>query len=313
MAKAAPDGSLHYLSSAEAANSEDALRAPWQSQAATSNPLAVFSPVAIMKNTVVKRGGNSSQFQSWTVQPSLETIPTHQPLVVLRPPIPSAVTLQAAGEKKDSSSDLLPIMNSCAEIAPQPYKRGLEDRGETSRQKRLCFNGTDASSDQVISLPSGLCHRAPLASRPPRNFLRQDVPGRNAAVAHGFQHISVVKPDALGCGPVSSTPASPASESRAWDVVQSASYRPLMAGRALSSSSDLPLQRPSKNKCFQNTLVVLHTSGLLEIMLKTRKLTSQNLVTQAELDQLKEQTQLFMEALEAPQAWAELEASNAIR
>ena len=62
---------------------------------------------------------------------------------------------------------------------------------------------------------------------------------------------------------------------------------------------------------FQNTLVVLHKSGLLEITLKTKELIRQNQATQVELDQLKEQTRLFIEATKsrAPQAWARLQAS----
>lgn len=57
--------------------------------------------------------------------------------------------------------------------------------------------------------------------------------------------------------------------------------------------------------------MVLHKSGLLEITLKTKELIRQNQATQVELDQLKEQTQLFIEAAKsrAPQAWARLQAS----
>ncbi|XP_060118715.1 CLOCK-interacting pacemaker isoform X3 [Heteronotia binoei] len=228
---------------------------------------------------------NSSQFQSWTAQPLWETIPTHPPLVVLHPPIPSAVTLQAAREKKGDSSDLLSILNSYAKIALQPYKRDLEDREETSRQKRLCTGRTDTSPNQ-------------------------DVPGQNAAAVHGFQHVSIAKSKALGCTPASSTPASPASQSQARGVAQPVLCNPLVLRKELGSSSGLPLQQPSKSKHFQNTLV-LHKSGLLDITLKTKNLISQNLVTQVELDWLKQQTQLFMEALKnnASQAWAELEAS----
>ncbi|XP_060118709.1 CLOCK-interacting pacemaker isoform X1 [Heteronotia binoei] len=298
------DGSLDYLSSAEPANSEDALRASWHS------PAAAFSPVVVMKNAIIRQEENSSQFQSWTAQPLWETIPTHPPLVVLHPPIPSAVTLQAAREKKGDSSDLLSILNSYAKIALQPYKRDLEDREETSRQKRLCTGRTDTSPNQVSSLPSGLCHQGPLALRPSWNFLRQDVPGQNAAAVHGFQHVSIAKSKALGCTPASSTPASPASQSQARGVAQPVLCNPLVLRKELGSSSGLPLQQPSKSKHFQNTLV-LHKSGLLDITLKTKNLISQNLVTQVELDWLKQQTQLFMEALKnnASQAWAELEAS----
>ncbi|OWK09836.1 CIPC [Cervus elaphus hippelaphus] len=77
------------------------------------------------------------------------------------------------------------------------------------------------------------------------------------------------------------------------------------------SPDSFPEQRQSKHRRFQNTLVVLHKSGLLEITLKTKELIRQNQATQVELDQLKEQTRLFIEATKsrAPQAWARLQAS----
>lgn len=92
-----------------------------------------------------------------------------------------------------------------------------------------------------------------------------------------------------------------------------ASYSsPLWAAEHLCRSPELfAEQRQSKHRRFQNTLVVLHKSGLLEITLKTKELIRQNQATQVELDQLKEQTQLFIEATKsrAPQAWAKLQAS----
>jgi hypothetical protein len=93
----------------------------------------------------------------------------------------------------------------------------------------------------------------------------------------------------------------------------SANYSsPLWAAEHLCRSPDIfSEQRQSKHRRFQNTLVVLHKSGLLEITLKTKELIRQNQATQVELDQLKEQTQLFIEATKsrAPQAWAKLQAS----
>lgn len=52
-------------------------------------------------------------------------------------------------------------------------------------------------------------------------------------------------------------------------------------------------------------------AGGRSITLKTKELIRQNQATQVELDQLKEQTQLFIEAAKsrAPQAWARLQAS----
>lgn len=52
-----------------------------------------------------------------------------------------------------------------------------------------------------------------------------------------------------------------------------------------------------KRKRFCNTYNILSKSGLLDIALRTKELHRQNRRTQTELDQLKEQTDLFLQAL----------------
>lgn len=52
-----------------------------------------------------------------------------------------------------------------------------------------------------------------------------------------------------------------------------------------------------KRKRFCNTYNILSKSGLLDIALRTKELHRQNRRTQTELEQLKEQTELFLQAL----------------
>lgn len=67
----------------------------------------------------------------------------------------------------------------------------------------------------------------------------------------------------------------------------------------------------NKRKRFCNTYNILSKSGLLDITLRTKELIRQNRKTQAELDQLREHTNLFMEALQTGdlQAWSKLQLS----
>lgn len=101
------------------------------------------------------------------------------------------------------------------------------------------------------------------------------------------------------------------NESASQTTMQSAVWSLPLIPEETCTTPELLLQQQSKCRRFQNTLVVLRRSGLLEITLKTKELIHQNQVTQAELDRLKHQTQLFIEAIKnnAPQSWAELEAS----
>lgn len=59
------------------------------------------------------------------------------------------------------------------------------------------------------------------------------------------------------------------------------------------SDSDVDVKR----KRFCNTYNILSKSGLLDITLRTKELLRQNRRTQHELDQLKEHTELFLQAL----------------
>uniref|UniRef100_K7EX86 CLOCK interacting pacemaker n=1 Tax=Pelodiscus sinensis TaxID=13735 RepID=K7EX86_PELSI len=158
--------------------------------------------------------------------------------------------------------------------------------------------------------------------KPAQDSTQQSSPGLVASekmsTIDGFQYISTDNQKAPGLMPFSPTGllhtsncTSPEMENPVHHIMQFATYNPSLAAEELYTTPDLLLHQQSKRKRFQNTFVVLHRSGLLEITLKTKELIHQNQITQIELDRLKQQTQLFMEAIKsnAPEAWAELEAS----
>ncbi|CAM4580434.1 unnamed protein product [Caretta caretta] len=282
------DGSSGCLSSVELTNSENMLNAlcwntedgPWLYSLATSNSFPALSPVVVRKNVLVRQGSSSSQLQSWTVQPSFEVIPAQPQLVFLHPAISPPINPHLVGEKRIDSTNYLPILNSYAKTAPHPCKR---DRILTT------------VSSKTTVMASG-----------------------KMSTIDGFQYISTDKQKAPALIPFSPTGVlqisdcrSPEMENPVHHMVQLATCSPPLAAEELYTTPELSLQQQRKCKRFQNTFVVLHRSGLLEITLKTKELIHQNQVTQIELDRLKQQTQLFMEAIKgnAPQAWAELEAS----
>ncbi|XP_005084060.2 CLOCK-interacting pacemaker isoform X1 [Mesocricetus auratus] len=334
------DGSSECLSSAEQMESEDMLSAlGWSredrlrpSSRATSTAFPALSPMVVMKNVLVKQGSSSSQLQSWTVQPSFEVISAQPQLFVLHPPVPSPVSPCHTAEKKSDSRNYLPILNSYAKIAPHPGKRSLslgsEERGASGIAKKICAErlGPGLSSQEpaktgpVLSSPST---PAPPSSKLTEDSALQGVPSLGAGGSP--QTLQPVSSSHVAKAP-SLTFASPASPVCAADSTLhglesssplsplSASYSsPLWAADLCRSPDIFSEQRQSKHRRFQNTLVVLHKSGLLEITLKTKELIRQNQATQVELDQLKEQTQMFIEAAKsrAPQAWAKLQASLA--
>ncbi|KAB0389926.1 hypothetical protein E2I00_018450, partial [Balaenoptera physalus] len=300
------DGSSECLSSAEQMESEDMLSAlgwsredrPRPSAKPASGAFPTLAPMVVMKNVLVKQGGSSPQLQSWSVQPSFEVISTQPQLLFLHPPVPSPVSPCHAAEKKSDSRNYLPILNSYTKIAPHPGKRGLslspEERGEGGMQKKICTERLGPSLSSSEPTKTGAGPSGPPTPAPPSTKLAED---------SALQGVPCLVADSTLHGMESNSPLSPLS----------ASYSsPLWAAEHLCRSPDsFSEQRQSKHRRFQNTLVVLHKSGLLEITLKTKELIRQNQATQVELDQLKEQTRLFIEAAKsrAPQAWAKLQAS----
>ncbi|KAF1430280.1 CLOCK-interacting pacemaker, partial [Spheniscus humboldti] len=329
------DGSSEGLSAMEQTDSEDVLNAlcwntedgPWQCPMTTSNSFPALSPMVVMKNVLVKQG-SSSQLQSWTVQPSFEVIPAQPQLVFLRPSIPPPINPHPVGKKRNDSANYLPILNSYPKIAPQPCKRDhsfdLEERQETNCHKRLCTEAPKMETSPVLrsaGLPTSPFAHLPVSFKTPQDSNQQSsstlTSGKLSALP-GFHRVSSDTQKVPGLTPLlpfgtlQATKRTPhESESAAQTTMQSAVWSPPLIPEEICTTPELLLQQQSKCRRFQNTLVVLRRSGLLEITLKTKELIHQNQVTQAELDRLKHQTQLFIEAIKnnAPQSWAELEAS----
>ncbi|NXH12840.1 CIPC protein, partial [Bucco capensis] len=330
------DGSSECPSAMEQTDSEDVLNAlcwnaedgPWQCPMTTSSSFPTLSPMVVMKNVLVKQG-SSSKLQSWTVQPSFEVIPAQPQLVFLRPSIASSINHHPVGKKRNDSTNYLPILNSYPRIAPQPCKRDhsfdLEERQETSCHKRLC---TEASKIETspVSRSTGLSTspfaHLPVSFKTPQDSNQQNssalVTNGKLSALHSFHRVSSDAQKVPGFTPLlpfgtlQATKCTPQeSESAAQTTMQSAVWSPPLIPEEICTTPELLLQQQSKCRRFQNTLVVLRRSGLLEITLKTKELIHQNQVTQAELDRLKHQTQLFIEAIKnnAPHSWAELEAS----
>ncbi|NXK54908.1 CIPC protein, partial [Chauna torquata] len=330
------DGSSECLSAMEQTDSEDVLNAlcwsaeegSWPCPVTTSNSFPALSPMVVMKNVLVKQG-SSSQLQSWTVQPSFEVIPAQPQLVFLHPSIPPPINPHPVGKKRNDSTNYLPILNSYPKIAPQPCKRDhsfdLEERQETGCHKRLCTEAPKIENSPVsrsTGLPTSPFAHLPVSFKTPQDSNQQSssalVTSGKVSALPGFQRVSADTQKVPGLAPLlpfgtlQSTKCTPhENESAAQTTMQSAAWSPPLIPEETCTTPELLLQQQSKCRRFQNTLVVLRRSGLLEITLKTKELIHQNQVTQAELDRLKHQTQLFIEAIKnnAPQSWAELEAS----
>ncbi|XP_038621343.1 CLOCK-interacting pacemaker [Tachyglossus aculeatus] len=332
------DGSSECLSCAEQMDTEDTLNPlGWtgddgslQNPDVGSSSFPALSPMVVMKNVLVKQGSSSSELQSWTVQPSFEVISAQPQLVFLHPPVPPPVSSFHAGEKKSDSRNYLPILNSYTKIAPHPGKRSLsltpEEGGGAGDRKRTCSDRCRTSSSSLGPTKTNVLPSGPSAM-PPGLRLDQDSARQSSSslpAGGGRRTVPSFQPGPGGrsVGGPRLTPEAPAVDGSGRGAENSVSLStpavpsspPATVGQLRRTLEAFPEPRQSKHRRFQNTLVVLHRSGLLEITLKTKELIRQNQATQVELDRLKEQTQLLVEAAQSntPQAWAKLQASLSV-
>ncbi|KAJ1104719.1 hypothetical protein NDU88_002128 [Pleurodeles waltl] len=345
------DGASDCQSSLELVDSEDVRSVLcWSAKDGTvQNPgtknssFTGLSPVLMMKN-VFFRQANASVPQSWAVHPPFEVTSQSQPQILF---LPSAAPTLLSPPTSSERRGYLPILNSYAKIAPQPNKEGSVLHGnETnnadgpSKQKRLCVEkhetnvpGTLSRKSSTLSINSDslscknhllpsksdlLSHSADAVNTSAQKSGKGAVLQSSSAAVASSPAPTLLSSASIDM-PMDSVPIFKAGQSQTSktakeelpSVAKMAVYISPPAGEVCSSSELSVQDQQSKSKRFQNTLDVLHKSGLLEITMKTKELARQNRATQAELDLLKEQVQLLMEAMQSslPQAWAKLHES----
>lgn len=345
------DGASDCQSSLEPVDSEDvrgvlcwsAKDGALQTPGTKTGSFTGLSPVLMMKN-VFFRQANASVPQTWAVHQPFEMMSQSQPQILF---LPSAAPTLLNPPTSSERRGYLPILNSYAKIAPQPNKEGLvlhgnetNDADGPSRQKRFCVekHGTDvpgtlssktttlsSNSDSLPCKNDVLPSKSDLLSPSPdaintsaqksgKGAVWQNslVPVANAPALPLLSNASIDMP--MDSAPIFKAGQSQTLKSSKKELPSVAKVAVYISppAREVCSSSELTVQeQQSKSKRFQNTLDVLHRSGLLEITMKTKELARQNRATQAELDLLKEQMQLFMEAMQSslPQSWAKLHES----
>uniref|UniRef100_H3CZH8 CLOCK interacting pacemaker n=1 Tax=Tetraodon nigroviridis TaxID=99883 RepID=H3CZH8_TETNG len=281
------DASSEHLSLVDTTDSEDSPRAAVQQgvKAASSGPssqLAVvggsysgLSPMIIMNNVLLKQpGDNPPALKPWGFRPTVEVVQpvVQQPQVVFLQPL---VSRQPSPASKELSSrhrrpkNYLPILKSYPKIAPHPGDGSgscSSGRGTASWSEKSASQAGQRDRQQKSG--SFGCS-APAA------------PSSPSSVPHG-------RPEA----PVRENPSS---------AVGPADLSSLACFSAPENTQALPDPSESsadiKRKRFCNTYNILSKSGLLDIALRTKELHRQNRRTQSELEQLKEQTDLFLQAL----------------
>lgn len=228
------------------------------------------------------------------VQPVVQPV-VQQPQVVFLQPLVSRHSSPASKELSSRHRRLknyLPILKSYPKIAPHPGD------GSSSSGRGTASSSSSCGSEKSPNQP---CQR--------------DKQQKSTGGADSFSSSAPAVPSSPSTVPHSPLEAGTSSTSVRENPSSAVLQAELGSPATVSKSGSLPGARvdtqenaqvqpdPSessadiKRKRFCNTYNILSKSGLLDIALRTKELHRQNRRTQIDLDQLKEETDLFLQAL----------------
>lgn len=277
-------------------------------------------------------GDNPPALKPWGFSPTVEVVQpvVQQPQVVFLQPV---VSCQASTASKETSSrhrhrpkKYLPILKSYPKIAPHPGDsssssgRGTASSSSSStssssssysssssssgsergssltsshqehreKLKRSLCDGARKSGSATPSLPATPSTMSPLL----QSRLSLHTTENSASSSPAGERPSSVVSQAEFTTPLSFT-CTTGSKKQTLPVPWMTTQENSSPGECSLSDSDAD----TKRKRFCNTYNILSKSGLLDIALRTKELHRQNRRTQNDLDQLKEHTDLFLQAL----------------
>ncbi|XP_072539679.1 CLOCK-interacting pacemaker isoform X2 [Salminus brasiliensis] len=277
-----------------------------------------LSPMIIMNNVLLKQpGDNPTPMKPWGFSPAVEVV--QQPQVVFLQPMVSqraATVPKGPASKRRRHKKFLPILKSYPKIAPHPgdsphsnCTSSSSSSSTTASVKSCSSSSTSWDQPHEDKQQQGLQSSASSSSSSTSNHLP---PTRHLNASP--QPEATPTDSNTGSCPGVERPANGRLELTAaltdmhTKALQSQPQAIAKDGICESSDSD---SSSNKRKRFCNTYNILSKSGLLDITLRTKELIRQNRRTQAELDQLREHTNLFMEVLQTGDlhVWSKLQLS----
>ncbi|XP_030577242.1 CLOCK-interacting pacemaker [Archocentrus centrarchus] len=323
------DASSEHMSTMDTTDSEDsphpvAQQGPQTTGSGTRPPgLAVvggLSPMIIMNNVLLKQpGDNPPALKPWGFSPTVEVVQpvVQQPQVVFIQPV---VSRQASSASKEANSrhrrpkKYLPILKSYPKIAPHPGDSSSSSgRGTAASTCSSSSSGSEKCST-LTSITWEHCQR----EKPQRSLCSSA--NNSGSTTPSLPATPTTMSPLLQSRPLSTgeTSTTPARE-RPSTAVSQADCRTSMSFSHITESKNhtLPVSladfspreynhsegdADTRRKRFCNTYNILSKSGLLDITLRTKELLKQNQRTQNDIDRLKNQTDLFLQALRSGDA-----------
>lgn len=250
----------------------------------------------------------------WGFRPAVEVV--QQPQVVFLQPVISQRTAsepKGPPSKRRRHKKYLPILKSYPKIAPHPgdsprssctssSNSTVTTSVKSSSSSSSCWDPNDGDQQQAVQTSSSSGSFTMNHITPTRHYPASLQPHTPLTDSNTGSCLRVEKPTA---GRIEPTSEPTEMHNKTLQTQPQTAFKDGMCSQNRDSDSN------DKRKRFCNTYNILSKSGLLDITLRTKELIRQNWCTQVELDQLREHTNLFMEALETGDLciWSKLQMS----
>lgn len=272
------------------------------------------SPLILCVLMYWQPGDNPPSVKSWGFRPGVEVV--QQPQVVFLQPVISQRTAsepKGPPSKRRKHKKYLPILKSYPKIAPHPGDNPRSNCTSSSSSTITVSRKSSSSSSSCWDPSDGDKQQAVKSSSSSGSFTLDHITPRRHHPALSQAHTPLSDCNTSSCPGVETQtagklePTIEPTEIHAKTLQtqpQAAFDDSICAQNSDSDSND-------KRKRFCNTYNILSKSGLLDITLRTKELIRQNRRTQVELDQLREHTNLFMQALQTGDLciWSKLQMS----
>ncbi|KAK9960050.1 hypothetical protein ABG768_010127 [Culter alburnus] len=266
-----------------------------------------ISPMIVMNNLVLKQPNSvAPALKPWSLNTSVDMVPQSQ-LLFLQPVIPTSDCSGQSSAKQKLSRKHVPMQNTFAKIVPHPAHWSTVDQGANAINKRA--NHNHGGRHQRRSYNDKPLHSSSLKQDDSETFEGYGVDPNIASLEEmGVENPSSRLSD-LQEPHTTTSPFSLCTDTFLASFPQKCPKSSVTHSSDVESISEANSPSSSKRKRFCNTYNILNRSGLLGITLRTKELIRQNKRSQAQLQSLQAQTDLFMEAICSgdPKVWTRLQ------
>ncbi|XP_026141268.1 CLOCK-interacting pacemaker [Carassius auratus] len=316
------DASSGYFSALDQTEYEDMGPRGTASQSMPTAPPVSFipgshpgvSPMIIMNNLVLKqRNSVAPASKSWSLNPSLDVGPQSQ-LLFLQPVMSAGDRTDQSSEEQKPSRKHVPMQNTFPKMSPHPAQGSTVDEGPSAINKRS--NHSHAGRHQRRRYDEKPFHTSSLKPDECETFKDYDVDPSIASLGetgHAVEDVAVENPSSrlsdLQEPHTNTSPFSLCTDSFLTSVPQKSPKASVTQSSDMENIPEALSPSSSKRERFCNTYNILNRSGLLGITLRTKELIRQNKRSQAQLQSLQAQTDLFLEAICSgdPKVWTRLQ------